>query len=281
LNVTIEDIHDIRVITTAGYFDDEGETELVRALKERIDSFGKRFVLDFRGTRSSLIGLELTQLRAAVSAIAEAGGQIHFCNAGLLFRLNFGGMEQWFFADRDSAIAAFEETKQSGPTREELVLTLRSFNAELIAYLSNHPHLLYQISPRSFEQLIADVLADMGYEVQLTPESRDGGRDILAAFALPASQALTIVECKRYAAGRPVGIDLVRQFLWVVDQKDRASSGLIATTSYFSPEARETERQYQYRLKLQDFEGIKEWLGRFGTWRKGKDSGLWTPPGEE
>jgi restriction endonuclease Mrr len=157
-------------------------------------------------------------------------------------------------------------------------VVVANVNEELIRYLARHPEETRVMPPRRFEQLIAEIFTDMGYSVHLTPETRDGGRDLLAHFKLPHGETLTLVECKRFASDRPVGIDIAQRFLWVVDNKDRASGGLIATTSYFSPEALDLERQYQYRLALRDFEVLKEWLNRYGTWRRrNASSALWLP----
>ena len=127
---------------------------------------------------------------------------------------------------------------------------LEAISKEFINYLARHPNLLYEIEPRRFEILVAELLTDMGYEVELTPESRDGGRDILAAFNLPHGKILTLVECKRFRPDKKVGIDILERFLWVLDRKDKASCGLIATTSYFSQDAIATEKEFQWRLRI-------------------------------
>lgn len=163
------------------------------------------------------------------------------------------------------------------PVAEEVSLHLDTINEEFIKYLAKHPNLLYEIDPRRFEILVAELLADMGYEVELTPESRDGGRDILAALTVPHGKILTLVECKRYSPDRKIGIDIVERFLWVLDRKDKASCGLIATTSYFSSGAIATEKEYKWRLGLKDFDGLQGWLGKYGTWRRSTTKGIWVP----
>jgi len=170
-----------------------------------------------------------------------------------------------------------ESEKASEPTTEGLNLHLEAISAEFIKYLARHPNLLYDIEPRRFEMLIAELLTDMGYEVELTPQSRDGGRDILAAFNLPHGKILTLVECKRFRPDRKIGIDILERFLWVLDRKDRASCGLIATTSYFSSEAIATEKEYKWRLGLKDFDGLRDWLSRYGMWTQNNNLGLWLP----
>ena len=69
----------------------------------------------------------------------------------------------------------------------------------LIASLCGRPEELYSLSPRRFEELIAEVCHRMGYKVELTPATRDGGRDIVATrYAETRSQVL--IECKNCVA---------------------------------------------------------------------------------
>lgn len=53
-------------------------------------------------------------------------------------------------------------------------------NNRLIESLKKQPVNLRKITPREFEELLADLLRDMGWEVELTEQTRDGGADILA-----------------------------------------------------------------------------------------------------
>jgi len=161
--------------------------------------------------------------------------------------------------------------------REDFALKAESITNELISFLSRHPEYLEKLQPRKFEELVADIIADMGYDVELTPASRDGGRDVLAYISTPLGRELTIVECKRYHRENIIGIELVRQFLWVLEHEDRANRGLIATTSFFSDEAKVIERKHKWRLGLRDYNALIEWLSQYGTWKHGEKSGLWLP----
>src|SRR4028118_269404 len=59
-------------------------------------------------------------------------------------------------------------------------VTLHAIEAEIISRLAREPEDLYQMQPRYFEELVCALLVDMGLDVHLTPQTRDGGRDILA-----------------------------------------------------------------------------------------------------
>lgn len=150
-------------------------------------------------------------------------------------------------------------------------------NREFMSYLAKHPDWMQQVTPRRFEEIIAELLRDMGCEVELTQQTRDGGRDIFAAFQTPFGRMLGIVECKRYKPDARLGIDLLRNFLWVLEREDRANFGLIATTATFSSEAWKLQTHEQWRLKLKEFEHIKEWLKQYGKWAESDTSGLWLP----
>src|SRR5437870_13211597 len=46
--------------------------------------------------------------------------------------------------------------------------------------LQSHPMLLYDLSSRRFEEVVAELLNKLKYEVTLTPAWKDGGKDIYA-----------------------------------------------------------------------------------------------------
>jgi transcription antitermination factor NusG len=150
---------------------------------------------------------------------------------------------------------------------------------ELVKYFARRPERLYEVDPRKFEELVAELLRDMGYDVRLTPSRADGGRDILAVFKVPAGEVLTIVECKRFAAERHIGPDLIQRLLWVADRYDKSSMAMLATTSFFSKGARNLERDFRWRLGLKDFDSLTEWLGGYGHWHQKSSAGIWLPEG--
>jgi hypothetical protein len=131
----------------------------------------------------------------------------------------------------------------------------------LIAQLAAHPGDLHCLHPRRFEELVAELLARQGLEARLTPPSRDGGRDVIARQRSPLGHHLYYVECKRYAPDRPVGVGLVRALYGVVEA-DRATAGLLVTTSHFTRGALQFTDQLRNRLALKDYEALCFWLSR-------------------
>ena len=118
------------------------------------------------------------------------------------------------------------------------------------------------LAPRQFEELIAELFKDKGYDVEVTPRTRDGGLDIRAIQRSDIGTFLTLVECKRYASTKPISVDIVRA-LYGVTESEHATMGIIATTSYFTGPAKSFQDKNKYRLHLADFEKLKTWLNAY------------------
>ena len=72
---------------------------------------------------------------------------------------------------------------------------------------------------RGFEELVAELFGGFGYEVELTKQTRDGGRDIVA-IKRGEVQVKYLIECKRPDPGGHVGVGPARELLGVLtDEK--------------------------------------------------------------
>jgi hypothetical protein len=150
----------------------------------------------------------------------------------------------------------------SGAADSTLIHAVAAVNDELIRYLAKHPKLLYELHPRRFEELVADLLRAQGFEPTLTPPTRDGGRDILAARSDALGSLLYLIECKRYAPNHKVGVDVVRA-IHGVTQAERATKGVIVTTSSFTKDAIAFASPLKFGIGLHDFETLKSWLDSY------------------
>jgi molybdopterin converting factor small subunit len=141
----------------------------------------------------------------------------------------------------------------------EIEVHVQAIADELIRWLSRRPELLYQLRPRQLEELMAELYEREGFEVELTPETHDGGVDLFLVKHTPFGRLLTLVDTKRHAPDRPVGVGVVRQLFGVVEAK-RASAGVVTTTSFFSASARRFQEEVPFRLGLQDFLDVHKML---------------------
>lgn len=160
-----------------------------------------------------------------------------------------------------------EEGEELGTARDLVVprggliieADLSEINDEVIAYLAKHPDKMYELEPRKFEELVAAIFREKGYDVVLTPRTRDGGLDIRAFYKSDVGVFLTLIECKRYGPKRPVSVEIVRG-LYGVTESERANAGLIVTTSSFTKDAKSFQDKNKYRIQLADQTDLQRWL---------------------
>jgi restriction endonuclease Mrr len=108
-----------------------------------------------------------------------------------------------------------------------------------------------------FEQLMAELLERFDWEVQSMGYTKDGGVDLLAVkHTAPDFHCEMLVQCKKYASDRPVGISFVRE-LWSVRWARSAHQAMLATTSSFTSGAR--AQADEWKLDLRDHDGIIQW----------------------
>jgi len=89
----------------------------------------------------------------------------------------------------------------------------------VMRYLAENPSALHLLEPRQFEEVIAEIWRARGYDVELTPRTRDGGKDIYAVSSPLYGSLLYIIECKRNHPSRPVGVEIVRSLYGVAESE--------------------------------------------------------------
>lgn len=174
----------------------------------------------------------------------------------------------------ENIISLMSEMEISETFKEELYLPptelieveekeiVTSIDEQIKIYLRRNPEKLYDLSPRKFEELVASILKDMGFDVELTKATRDGGRDIIAYIKNEVCSYLTHVECKKYAADPKIGVGIIREVMGVHNLR-QATKSIIVTTSYFSRDAIREAQMVKNQLDLKDFDDLKTWLSKY------------------
>lgn len=134
---------------------------------------------------------------------------------------------------------------------------------ELMQKVIQDERILFQISDREFEILTGDLFHSNGFTVELTPKSKDGGKDLVVTkIDAMGLKCRYLVECKRYAPHHKVGVEIVRSLHGTVDY-ERANGGVIVTTSTFTRPAIEWATEFKSLLQLKDFNDLQSWLRAF------------------
>lgn len=149
--------------------------------------------------------------------------------------------------------------RAGGEAERQIIVDVQVVNDDLLRRVQADPSLLRQISSRRFEEFVAEVLDRLGYTVELTPPSKDGGFDIYAVRKEHLGRFLYLVECKQRAPGNRIGVELVRALSGVVHEK-QANAGVLVTTSSFTKGAKELQRRIEHQMTLTDYLELQGWL---------------------
>lgn len=138
---------------------------------------------------------------------------------------------------------------------------------ELVSALKSSPYLLRDLSPREFEEVVAEVFRAKGFVVDLTKRTRDGGKDIIALHTDELGiRSKYFIECKHYADNHKVGVEIVRALYGVMNIKDGPNKTVLVTTSTFSSDAKgfvESEAASKWDITLADYDDILRWLSDY------------------
>lgn len=146
-------------------------------------------------------------------------------------------------------------------TTNSPIIVLSPINKRILNYLLNNPQELYNLTRESFEIVMAEIYAKLGYNVERTQATHDGGKDIIIRKSEFLGDFIYYVECKKYSPQNHIGVGLVKEFLGTIDT-DRINGGIIATTSFFSLNAKKFifNNKYDCIIQMHDYDKIRELL---------------------
>lgn len=142
------------------------------------------------------------------------------------------------------------------PIRSRIVIAKSLTQA--IADAERDRSTVLDMSPRKFEEFIAHIFEVLGFEVELTQCTRDGGADLLCLKSLHGIPFRLAVEVKRYK-DNPITVSLVKSFVGS-NKIFQANKLLYITTSrYTAPAVEYAEKYASNLLSLKQYEQIQEW----------------------
>jgi len=135
------------------------------------------------------------------------------------------------------------------------------FDQRFIDYLSRNPEKIGEIHWRQFEKLCAEFFHKEGFEVELGPGRSDGGIDIRIwpNDSKQEGPPLMIIQCKRQ---KEVVEQVIVKALYADVLHEKATSGMIITSSRLSPGAKQTCLARQYPIEQADRETVIQWLNQ-------------------
>lgn len=159
-----------------------------------------------------------------------------------------------------------DEILLASPLSVPIAVSISSRMKELIFEISCNPKVLRELDSRKVEELVAGLIEDKGYEVQLTARTRDGGRDIIALKGkgeLLADEKY-LIEVKHPELEHPVSVATVRELVGVGTVEPSTGLVLVSTTRFTRDAVELAAREaLRYRLSLRDYKGLMEWVEEY------------------
>jgi len=157
-------------------------------------------------------------------------------NSGLIYHGEFDFDEDDFSVDYKEDDGSSEIDIALAEEFQEQLEIVQFVPFKLLQKIKQDPSLMRHVSPRDFERFVAELIDKLGFQnVVLTPQSNDGGRDIIATKYENGYPVIFAFECKRYAPHRKIGLDFMRALLGVITHRPTsANRGVLVTTSSFT-----------------------------------------------
>lgn len=133
-----------------------------------------------------------------------------------------------------------EQIKKTEPADEQdaerppskIVRLITGLCKELARAVASDPKSLDEIEWRDMERMLAEVFDDLGFDVELTSSSKDGGKDIVLECTFQGTRQTYIVEVKHWRSGQRVGTRYISDFVNVVAREKRDGGLYLATYGY-------------------------------------------------
>lgn len=115
----------------------------------------------------------------------------------------------------------------------EVAIVVRVLIESLCELVAQNGRALKAIEWRQLEHIIAVALEELGFSVQLTPSSKDGGKDVVANCVVKNQTKTFYVEIKHWKKGDRPGDKHVSEFV-EVNARDNTDGGLFISSSGFT-----------------------------------------------
>ncbi len=159
--------------------------------------------------------------------------------------------------------------------RQKVVdLILKSAFQILAERIATDINYLDHIEWRDLERILGEALSFIGFQVKVTPPSKDGGKDIIANLDVYNNKYSFIIELKHWRSGKKVDSDHVEKFLRVVINEKRSGGLFLASYGYTDECVERLVSFKQFNLNLGDGNKI---YSIFQIYKKKQDGLILSP----
>lgn len=156
-------------------------------------------------------------------------------------------------------------------TTDLVLQAVRALSDQLARLVAEEPNALDDIEWRDLERLLANVFRGLGFHVELTSPSKDGGKDLIVTYFDKESKVQYFVEVKHWRSGKLVGSNYVSKFIRILAKAHCAGGIYLATYGF-----RHTDIELITEVERQEFfTGEKKHISNICRSYARRNNGLW------
>jgi hypothetical protein len=140
--------------------------------------------------------------------------------------VTYEGLREWIDAITPESEQDFD------PSHSQIIAAITDFSKQLARFIAANPRGLEVLEWRDMERMLAAVFQGLGFDVTLTPSSKDGGKDLILECLVQGNKHSYIVEVKHWHSGQRVGKRYISDFVNVVAHEKRDGGLYLATYGY-------------------------------------------------
>lgn len=153
-----------------------------------------------------------------------------------------------------------------------VVKILKDCTQHIIMAIVNDPNTLKDLEWLDMERTVAELFRGLGFKVELTPSSKDGGKDVILELEEIDQKKTYVIEIKHWRSGQKVGKSAVDKFVKIVVKENRTAGLFLSTYGVSSEVVESLTKIERKKVKFGDKEKI---ISLCETYIKKKESGLW------
>lgn len=190
--------------------------------------------------------------------VEQIDSNIYSIKSAECYRVMGAPGNTYLIKDPKFQYTAKQEVYESKLILEEITV----IENKLLRYLRDNPELTRKVNSDLFEKLVCELMNKSGFDAIWTGRNKDTGADVLAYKDIPivGMKGKYLVECKRYAAARPVGVEIIRSAYGCLMSEGGNGSIIVTTSKFESGAIQFTEGKWN--MKLIDFNDLKDWMGK-------------------
>lgn len=156
----------------------------------------------------------------------------------------------------------------------QIIAAITNLSKQLARLIASDPSGLQDLEWRDMERMLAEVFQGLGFDVTLTPSSKDGGKDLILECIVQGDKQSYVVEVKHWRSGQHVGKRYISDFINVVANENRDGGLYLATYGYSGNAFEALTEVDRQSIKL----GVdKKIISLCRTYIKA-ESGIWLAP---